>query len=395
MRQHQILNLTLLLSFLSPAVFCLFLCPRPALAITLPPTKLVAERLGYLVALRSFSPAHPLTQDRLMKLVIDLGRWGDFPQRLRSAAVGLPNCDACISRNSVHQFIHGLTGQDLRKWGDESSKGKPTFSGTEMGWWYNSGNTMYERPTVHVMSESLGKNQTIRVTFRLTHQQGNADEGAASHPAIEVGHGSATLKRGDNDWIVMSWQVDRNSHWNYNGSETMADSTPPPSKLTAHEAEVDKQIKFLIRVPPHATLRQIQSLLPRNTQFGSPNWVQSLSEWGNFVSFVGTLNGSAVFLDRRKPNHGMREKYTAGDAINYIVFPMTPSPTQEDNVLEAYAGSITRIVGQSPKAESTNGNVESLEWTLSDGRTLILRSGMNTLKLTFPDTIEGEPNDQQ
>ena len=44
-------------------------------------------------------------------------------------------------------------------------------------------------------------------------------------------------------------------------------------------------------------------------------WVKSLSEWGNFVNFVGPLNGSAVFLDRTKPYHGMREKYTAADTI--------------------------------------------------------------------------------
>ena len=387
----------LLSTSLSLAVFWLLLCPRPILAITPPPTNFIAERLGYIVALRSFSPAHPLTQDRLMKLVIDLGRWGDFPQSYLSAGVKPPNCDACISRNSVRRFIQGLTGQDLQKWGNEIREEKPRFAGNQMGWWYNSGNTMYQRPIVHVISERLMPDQTLRVTFHLTHQQGNEADPAPYNAAIEVGHGSATLKRERRDWIVTSWQVDRNSHWNYNGSEALADSTPPSSKLTTCEAEVDKQVRFLMGVPRHATLRQIQLLLPRKTLFGKPDWVQSLSEWGNFVTFVGPLNGSAVFLDRTKPYHGMREKYTAADAINYIAVEVALNPAQENKVLEAYAASITRMVRQSPKVERANGNgeVNSLEWTLSDGRNLIFRSHMNTLKLTFPDTIEGEPGDQQ
>ena len=385
----------LLLTSLSLAVLWLFLCPRPALAITPPPTKLIAERLNYLVALRSFSPAHPLNQDRLMKLVIDLGKWGDFPQSYLSAGVKPPNCDACISRNSVRRFIQGLTGQDLEKWGNEIREEKPRFAGEQMGWWYNTSNTMYQRPIVHVISETLMPDQTLRVTFHLTHQQGNVGDAASSHSAIEVGHGSATLKGKNRDWIVTSWQVDRNSYWNYNGSEAFAHSTTPSPKLTKREAEVDEQVKFLMGVPRHATLRQIQLLLPRKTLFGKPNWVQSLSEWGNFVNFVGPLNGSAVFLDRTKPYHSMREKYTAADTINYIVFYMALNPAQEIKVLEAYAVSITRMVGQSPKVERTDGNVDALEWTLNDGRTLIFRSHMNTLKLTFPDTIEGEPDDQQ
>ena len=215
-KQRTLIKRQLLFAFLILSTSCLVVCLRPASAITPPPKKLVVERLNYLVALHSFSPAHPLTQDRLMKLVIDLGRWGDFPMNYWEKTGGPPNCDASITRSSVRRFIQSLTGQALNEWGVKSDTQMPKIAGDELGWWYNTHNTMYRRPLVYIISEKLMPGQSVQVMFRIMHQQGNSIN---DQPVIEVGHGSATLKNEGPDWIVTSWQVSRNSHWDYYGAE--------------------------------------------------------------------------------------------------------------------------------------------------------------------------------
>jgi len=374
------------------AAFWLAPSPRPASAITPPPQKLVSERLNYLVALRNFSPAHPLTQDRLMKLVIDLCFWGDFPKQYKQNRGAPDGCEEAISHAALSRFTRQLVGEELVAWHYTDQGSHIKLVGDKIGWWYNTANTMYERPNVHVIGERSLSRQEVVSHFTITHRRGNTSN---LPPIMEVGKGTAILKYLDGNWVVTSWQVSRNSHWSYYGSEATTDGTPISSQSFSRGSEVNEQVRFLLRVPPHSTLRQIQTLLPPNTRFGGPKWVQSLSEWGNFINFVGPLKGSAVFLDRTKPYHGMREKYLPTDAINYMVFDLPSSSAQASSALAVYKASITKMVGRSPKVDGTNGNVDSLEWTLIDGRTLTLRSQLETLKLTFPYTIEGEPDDQQ
>ena len=187
-----------------------------AVASGQPPKTLLADRLDYLVGLRDFSPVRPLTQDRLMKLVIDLGRWGDFPKSYRGSNGGPPNCDAFVTRSSARRFVRGLIGKDLTEWSVLGETYMPKIVGNNLGWWYNNSNTMYQRPQVHITSEKPIAAQNVQVTFRLTHKQG---ESMDNLPVISVGSGMAIMRQTGSNWVVTSWHVTRNTHWHYESGE--------------------------------------------------------------------------------------------------------------------------------------------------------------------------------
>lgn len=54
----------------------------------------------YLVGMSNFSTSKPLSPKRIMRLVIDLGRWGDFPKKYKGGTpfgTVVPGCDDYIS----------------------------------------------------------------------------------------------------------------------------------------------------------------------------------------------------------------------------------------------------------------------------------------------------------
>jgi len=64
----------------------------------------IAERLNYFVGTTSFSPSQPLSQERLMELVSEIGYWGNFPNRYKSG----------ITDSGVVRKMKFLTGQAPR-----------------------------------------------------------------------------------------------------------------------------------------------------------------------------------------------------------------------------------------------------------------------------------------
>jgi hypothetical protein len=181
----------------------------------------VEQRLDYLVASRSFSRSQPLSQTRLMELVLDLSRSGKFPQRYKGGTgSGVKGCDDYITRSNVRRFTRELLGQDLRMWnllGEkfmpimEGEKFMPIMEGEKLGWWFNTGNTMYERPKV-ILTSRKSTSRLINAQFRIFHRQGNTSNNT---PATLVATGSARLQRIGRDWVVTSWQVNRNKNWRY------------------------------------------------------------------------------------------------------------------------------------------------------------------------------------
>lgn len=196
------------------ATTCFGLPPVQCASRNHPSKTQIEQRLDYVVGLRSFSPARPLSQNRLMNLVLDLADWGDFPERYQPARPArlMKGCDSYITRPMARRFISDLVGQDLRVWRPEKDNFKPRMEGDKLGWWFNTGNSMYERPHVHLIGQPSIKGKRVSCRFQLFHRMGNLVD---SPPNKIVGSGTAALDRVGDDWVVRSWQVRRQSEWIY------------------------------------------------------------------------------------------------------------------------------------------------------------------------------------
>lgn len=199
------------------ALLCSLCVPSIAVAASKTPSQAdVTERLDYLVGLRSFSERQPLTQDRLMKLVIDLARWGSFPQKYQGVGPKLEGCDAYITHSMASLFTRSLLGERLSVWKSPQHEGKPKMVGDKLGWWYNSSNSMYDTPHVHVIREVRTSGNGIAVSFVIMYNEGNTSDNL---PSKKVGAGTAILKEVSHNLVVTSWQVRRNTQWTYAGCE--------------------------------------------------------------------------------------------------------------------------------------------------------------------------------
>lgn len=148
-----------------------------------------------------------------MKLVWYHGEQGDFPKNLvQTKPYDAPpgKFDNYITRSMARRFVQILLGEDLRLWHPLGNDGNPTIIGDDLGWWYNSGNSMSEAPFVRITRLNGVNGQGLLASFRVFHRWGNLSE---SPPLLQIGAGSATLRRSGSDWMITSWRVNRNSHW--------------------------------------------------------------------------------------------------------------------------------------------------------------------------------------
>ena len=178
-----------------------------------PSRAFVAQRLDYVVYVPNFSPSHPLSQTELMKLILYHGGLGDFPKNLiQTKPYDAPpgKFDNYITRSTARRFVRILLGKDLKLWHALENSENPTIIGDDLGWWYNSGNSMSEAPFVRVTRLNSINGQSVLASFHVFHRLGNLSE---SPPLLQIGVGSATLRRNGSDWIITSWHVDKNSHW--------------------------------------------------------------------------------------------------------------------------------------------------------------------------------------
>lgn len=166
-------------------------------------------RLNYLVGLQSFSNRHPLTQKRLMKLVLSLT--GEFPKQFTHLGSPPEGCDEYITHTMASRFTQSLVGQSLSVWTYENNGPSKKLVGDKLCWSYNSSNSMYEAPKIHLikMRDLPGHSQSAQ--FRITYKDGNVSD---NPPAKEIATGIATLKRVGSNWLITSWQVTRNRQWN-------------------------------------------------------------------------------------------------------------------------------------------------------------------------------------
>ena len=179
----------------------------------------VERRLDYLVGVTNFSNQHPLSQERLMELLNIVGYWGDFPDRYKSGITDsgivrhmMPGCDDYTTRSMARRFLHDLLDQDLRIWKTPEHGIRAVIQDDKLGWYYNTATTMRERPMVHITSmRTLRKRISCRVY--ITHKIGSLANGP---PDTVVGIATAVLEQKGPNWVVTSWQVNRNHSWVYN-----------------------------------------------------------------------------------------------------------------------------------------------------------------------------------
>lgn len=148
-----------------------------------------------------------------MKLIWYHGERGDFPNNyMQTKAFDAPpgKFDNYITRSTARRFVQVLMGKDLMLWRPIDDNGNPTLIGDDLGWWYNSNNSMTETPFVRVTSLYSVNGQSILAKFRVFHRWGKLEN---SPPLLQIGVGSATLRRNGPDWVIDSWRVERNSHW--------------------------------------------------------------------------------------------------------------------------------------------------------------------------------------
>ena len=182
----------------------------------------VERRLDYLVGVTSFSNQKPLSQERLMELLNTVGFWGGFPDRYKSGITNsssvrqmMPGCDDYITRPMARRFLHDLLDKDLRIWETPEHGIKAIIQDNKLGWYYNNATTMREPPMIHVTSiRNFGKR--INCEFRITHKIGSLNNPDFTPPDTFVGTGTAVLEQRGSDWVVTSWQVNRNRSWTYN-----------------------------------------------------------------------------------------------------------------------------------------------------------------------------------
>ena len=189
--------------------------PTPALRLPKgsPSRAFVAQRLNYVVYVPNFSSSRPLPQDELMKLIWYHGGRGDFPKNyMQTKAFDAPpgKFDNYITRSTARRFVRVLLGKDLKLWYPINDDVIPRMIGDDLGWWYNTSNSMSEAPFVRVTSLNSVNGQSVLAAFRVFHRWGKLEN---SPPLLQIGAGSATLRRNGSDWMITSWRVDRNSHW--------------------------------------------------------------------------------------------------------------------------------------------------------------------------------------
>jgi hypothetical protein len=152
---------------------------------------------------------------------------------------------------------------------------------------------------------------------------------------------------------------------------------------------------FLTSVAPREQLSVVRKRLSPSTILGKPHWVQSLGAWGNYISFQGPLNGCLVFLDPTKPMHG-RMLSSENDALNYIELYLPPNSMNTVSYAKHVTKLLSRFLGPVEHTEMhAEGRDYTASWILRDKRQIVYDTSWQRLRLTFPYSIGGEPDDQQ
>lgn len=96
------------------AVTCLLVLSDHVHAVNRLGKAQIEQRLDYLVGAKSFSPQAPLSQQRLMELVVDLAGWGKLPAQYRTSNDRpISGWDAYITRRQMRAFTKDYLGRDL------------------------------------------------------------------------------------------------------------------------------------------------------------------------------------------------------------------------------------------------------------------------------------------
>ena len=169
----------------------------------------IEQRLNYLVDMPDFSMAKPLSQMQLMNWIENLASWGQFPVAYTKGH-NQKDYDGYITRVMAKKFVKDWTGQDLQKWQLANLNGPAHLSADKLGWYYNTSNTMHERPYVRVTNrKTTGKN---RVAVRFNVFWIGPENTSNQPPLKKIGTGAATMQKQVGHWMVSSWQIARKDY---------------------------------------------------------------------------------------------------------------------------------------------------------------------------------------
>lgn len=182
--------------------------PKPATTAALSHAQ-IEQRLNTLVDVPDFSTAKPLSQTQLMNWVQDQALWGQFPDAYTKGH-DQKFYDGFITRAMARKFVKDWTGQNLQKWNLTEVNGPAHLNGDKLGWYYNTSNTMHERPYVRVTNRKTMGNSRVAVRFNVFRI---GPQNTSNQPPLKkIGTGAATLQKQAGDWMVSSWQIARKDY---------------------------------------------------------------------------------------------------------------------------------------------------------------------------------------
>ncbi len=182
--------------------------PTPAATAALSHRQ-IEQRLNYLVDVPDFSAAKPLSQTQLMNWVQDQALWGQFPDAYTKGH-DQKNYDGFIMRAMAKKFVKDWTGQDLQQWKLTELNSTAHLSGDKLGWFYNTSNTMHERPYVRVTNRKMTGQSRVAVRFNVFWI---GPENTSNEPSLKkIGTGAATLQKQAGGWMVSSWKIARKDY---------------------------------------------------------------------------------------------------------------------------------------------------------------------------------------
>jgi hypothetical protein len=144
---------------------------------------------------RSFTPSKPLTQKELLDLIFYAGYRGQLPSDIKpgGSVWPKPRFDDYLVKSEAQRLIHRLLGKELTYWSG------PRIVDGVLGWYYNTGNTMYASPYTRVTKFLRTLPTVANVQFVVWHKPHNL---TLDRPLRKVGNGNAILKWNGSNWIV-------------------------------------------------------------------------------------------------------------------------------------------------------------------------------------------------
>jgi len=134
--------------------------------------------------------------------------------------------------------------------------------------------------------------------------------------------------------------------------------------------EVSKrQAKFILSIPPRATLSQVIRLLPQGARVkGEENWRNLFYERGYGVELKGNLVGKAWFANHNKPNphNDTSISFNSSDPLNYIILEQSKKSLLNCS-FDNYVRYLVQVFGYTNVKKPKN-DFKSARWVIKSSQ---------------------------